>query len=162
MRCTTKLTAFTVVAVGSLWIAAAESVAQQPQNPQGYYSYSPKIGNYASHMSRRAAMSGYTRKPQAKAKGYPYLGAPLYPGPLQNIPHQVGGTTITNRAFDPHEMLYAHEYRSLYGPYYYKVKGNWIWTPFGMESHDKWELIGTEVKVKYHAREGLLSSFYLR
>ena len=62
---------------------------------------------------------------------------------------QVGGTKFTNQAFAPHEMLYAHSYRALYPPYYYKVKGSWIWTPFGMESHDKWQLQGTEVKVNY-------------
>ena len=160
MRRKTNMTALAVVAVGSLWIAANESFAEYPPSPQAYYSYSPKLATYTSHMASRAAMAG--GGPTApQQKGYPYLGAPLYPCPRQNIPHQVGGAMITNRAFDPHEMLYAHEYRSLYPPYYYKVKGSWIWTPFGMESHDKWELMGTDVKVKYHAREGIFSSFYL-
>jgi hypothetical protein len=160
MDCTTKMTAFAVVLVGSLWIVASESQAQSPQQ-QGYYSYSPQVTRYNSHMVRRAAMAGGAAR-QPQRKGYPYLGAPLYPCPKQNIPHQIGGTLITNRAFDPHEMLYEHEYRSLYPPYYYKVKGSWLWTPFGIESHDKWELIGTEVNVKYHAREGLFSNFFLR
>jgi hypothetical protein len=159
MRCTTKMTGFAVVLVGSLWIATSESYAQAPQ-AQGSYSYSPKLATYNSHMARRAALGGGARALQQK--GYPYLGASLYPSPKQNIPHQVGGTMITNRAFDPHEMLYAHEYRSLYPPFYYKVKGSWLWTPFGIESHDKWELIGTEVKVKYHAREGIFANFFLR
>lgn len=90
---------------------------------------------------------------------YPYLGAPLYSSPKQDIPQKIGGTLITNQAFAPHEMLYPHEYRSMYGPFYYRVKGNWIWTPFGMESHDKWELMGTEVKVKYRPTYSLGSLF---
>ena len=63
---------------------------------------------------------------------------------------------ITNPALAPHEMLYEHEYRALYPPFYYRVKGWWIWTPFGVESHDKWELIGTEVRVRYKSRPSLL------
>ena len=81
--------------------------------------------------------------------GYARLNAPLYPSPVQNIPHQVGGVVITNPALAPHEMLYEHEYRGLYPPFYYKVKGWWVWTPFGIESHDRWELTGTEVRVRY-------------
>ena len=84
--------------------------------------------------------------------GYAQLNAPLYPAPLQNIPHQVGGTMITNPALAPHEMLYEHEYRALYPPFYYRVNGWWAWTPFGVESHDKWELMGTEVRVQYRSR----------
>jgi len=87
--------------------------------------------------------------------GYARLSAPLYPCPVQNIPVQVGGVVITNPALAPHEMLYAHEYRSLYPPFYYKVKGGWLWTPFGIESHDKWELQGTEIRVKYMSRRNL-------
>lgn len=90
---------------------------------------------------------------------YPQLNTPLYPCPRQDIPVQVGGTQITNQAFAPHEMLYAHEYRGLYPPFYYRVKGSWLWTPFGVESHDKWELMGTEVKVKYRSNYSLLSGF---
>ncbi len=88
--------------------------------------------------------------------GFARLNAPLYPAPVQNIPHQVGGVVITNPALAPHEMLYEHEYRALYPPFYYRVKGWWIWTPFGVESHDKWELIGTEVRVRYKSRPSLL------
>jgi len=88
--------------------------------------------------------------------GFASLGAPLYPSPVQNIPHQVGGVVITNPALAPHEMLYEHEYRALYPPFYYKVNGWWAWTPFGVESHDKWELIGTEVRVRYKAKSNLL------
>lgn len=82
---------------------------------------------------------------------YPQMHAPLYPCPVPNVPAYVGGTTYTNQAFAPHEMLYPHQYKSLYPPFYYKVRGGWWWTPFGMESHDKWELQGTEVKVKYRS-----------
>ncbi|MFT5324617.1 MAG: hypothetical protein ACI8P0_002481 [Planctomycetaceae bacterium] len=99
-------------------------------------------------------------KPQhAAVKGYPRLNAALYSSPQGNIPPQTGGTMITNEAFAPHELMYPHEYRSMYGPFYYRVKGNWIWTPFGMESHDKWELMGTEVKVKYRSNYSLFSLF---
>jgi hypothetical protein len=56
-------------------------------------------------------------------------------------------------------MLYPHEYKSMYGPFYYRVKGKWLWTPFGMESHDKWELLGTTVKVKYRPTHSLFSLF---
>jgi hypothetical protein len=88
--------------------------------------------------------------------GYARLNAPLYPAPVQNIPYQVGGVVITNPALAPHEMLYEHEYRGLYPPFYYRVNGWWAWTPFGVESHDKWELMGTEVRVRYRNRSNLL------
>ena len=88
--------------------------------------------------------------------GYARLNAPLYPAPIQNIPHQVGGVVITNPALAPHEMLYEHEYRGLYPPFYYKVKGWWVWTPFGVESHDRWELTGTEVRVRYRNTSNIL------
>ena len=77
----------------------------------------------------------------------------------ETTPPWNGATIVTNQAFAPHEMLYPHEYRSMYGPFYYRVKGSWIWTPFGMESHDKWELTGTEVRVKYRSNYHLLSGF---
>lgn len=82
---------------------------------------------------------------------YPQMHAPLYPCPVPNVPAYVGGTVYTNQAFAPHEMLYAHKYKALFPPFYYKVSGKWWWTPFGMESHDRWELQGTEVKVKYRS-----------
>ena len=87
------------------------------------------------------------------------MHAPLYPCPVPNVPTYVGGTTYTNQAFAPHEMLYPHEYKSLYPPFYHKVSGKWWWTPFGMESHDKWELQGTEVKVKYRSSYRWFSGF---
>lgn len=91
---------------------------------------------------------------------YPQMHAPMYPCPVPNVPTYVGGTTYTNQAFAPHEMLYPHEYKSLYPPFYYKVRGGWWWTPFGMESHDKWELQGTEVKVKYRSSYRWFSGYH--
>jgi hypothetical protein len=109
----------------------------------------------------RSAMYPMALPPQQAApqRGYPNLGAPMYPCPLPNIPVQVGGTQVTNPAFAPHEMLYPHQYRAMYGPFFYRVKGSWIWTPFGIESHDKWELQGTEVKVNYKSRISPFSGF---
>jgi hypothetical protein len=83
--------------------------------------------------------------------GYVKLGAPLYPSPRPNIPIWTGATMITTPALAPHEMLYPHTYRSMHGPYYHRVKGGWIWTPFGIRSHERWELQGTQVEVKYRS-----------
>ena len=91
--------------------------------------------------------------------GYPYLNAPLYSSPVQNVPYQVGGTLITNQAFAPHEMLYPHTYHAIYPPYYYSVKGSWMISPWGVWSRDTWRLQGTEVKVKYRSRIPLLTGF---
>jgi len=93
----------------------------------------------------------------APPKQYPHLAAPLYPAPVQTVPPGIGGVVYTNPAFAPHELLYAHTYKALYPPYYYKVSGLWWWTPFGMESHDNWKLQGTLVKVKYWTRLDPLS-----
>jgi hypothetical protein len=56
-------------------------------------------------------------------------------------------------------MMYGHSYRALYPPFYYRVKGGWLWTPFGIDSHDHWELMGTEVKVKYRTEFSPLANF---
>lgn len=85
----------------------------------------------------------------------------MYPSPQPNIPHQMGGTIITNQAFAPHEMLYPHTYRAMYPPYYYKATGGWIVTPWGVWSHDNWKLLGTEVEVKYKSRHSHFSKFAL-
>jgi hypothetical protein len=98
--------------------------------------------------------------PVYNAGMYPALGAPLYPCPVQNTPPWNGGTIITNQAFAPHEMLYPHRYHAMYPPFYYKVRGCWLWTPFGMRQHEHWELQGTEVKVNYRSRIGLFSGFH--
>lgn len=89
--------------------------------------------------------------------GYVRLGAPLYPSPRPNIPIWTGSTMITNPAFAPHEMMYPHTYRSMSGPYYHRVKGGWIWTPFGIRSHERWELQGTQVEVKYRSHVPLIT-----
>ena len=124
-------------------------------------------GQYARpQMPRMAAgypMPGRMNFQQAHARGrMPSFSAPLYPCPVQNVPAQVGGVMYTNQAFAPHEMLYAHEYRAMYPPYYYRVKGHWLWTPFGVESHDTWEPVVTEVKVKYRTDYNPLAAFFPR
>lgn len=91
--------------------------------------------------------------------GYPQLNAPLYTSPVQHVPHQVGGTLITNQAFAPHEMLYPHTYRAMYGPYYFRVNGSWMVSPWGVWSRDNWKLQGTEVEVKYRSKIPLLAGF---
>jgi hypothetical protein len=97
--------------------------------------------------------------PNITPTGYPWLNAPMYPCPLPYIPYQVGGTLITNQAFDPHEMLYPHTYRSLYPPYYYEVTGGWKVFPWGVGQSETWRLRGTYVSVKYHSSWGLFSGW---
>lgn len=91
--------------------------------------------------------------------GYPYLNAPMYPTPRPNIPYQVGGTMLTNQAFFPQEMLHPHEYHALYPPYYHKVSGRWIVTPWGVMSSEEWRLQGTEVEVEYKPYISWFSGF---
>ena len=79
----------------------------------------------------------------------PRTGAALYPAPVPGIPHQVGGTAIPSQFLHPHEMTYAHRYKAIYPPYYYKVNGGWMVTPFGVWSKENWHLQGTQVDVKY-------------
>lgn len=93
---------------------------------------------------------------------YPQLGAPLYPSPVQNTPPWTGTTMITNQALAPHEMLYPHTYHAMYPPFYYKVRGGWVWTPFGMRQHENWKLEGTEVLVKYRSHIPLLNGYSFR
>jgi len=90
--------------------------------------------------------------------GYVRIGAPMYPTPRPNIPIWSGSTVITNQALAPHEMLYPHTYRAIYPPYYHRVKGGWLLTPFGVRSHEKWELQGTMVQVKYRSHYPALMS----
>lgn len=91
---------------------------------------------------------------------YPYLNAPLYPYPQPNVPVQVGSSLITNQAFYPQEMLYPHDYESMYPPYYYRAKGWWVATPFGTRSDERWELLGTKVKVKYRSAIPFWTGFH--
>jgi len=76
---------------------------------------------------------------------YPQLNSSLYPCPKQNVPVEVGQTFITNQAFYPHEMLYAHQYRALYPPFFYDNKCGLTCLPF----FPKPCLKGTLVTVKY-------------
>lgn len=96
---------------------------------------------------------------QRVARGYPYLNAPLYTAPTQRVPYQVGGVFYTNQAFAPHEMLHEHEYEALYPPFFYKVGGHWIMTPWGVWSSEHWDLQGTEVEIEYKSRKPLFSLF---
>lgn len=91
---------------------------------------------------------------------YPVLNAPLYSSPVQYVPAYAGGSVITNQALAPHEMLYPHRYHAMYGPFYYKVNGVWVVTPFGVRQHEKWQLQGTHVKVNYHDHFRLFSGFH--
>jgi hypothetical protein len=75
----------------------------------------------------------------------PELNSSLYPTPVPYVPREVGWTVITNQALAPHEMLYAHQYRALYGPYYYRKCLGSCCIPF----IPKPCLQGTMVKVKY-------------
>lgn len=85
---------------------------------------------------------------------------PLYPSPRPGIPHGVGGTAIVHQALHPHEMLYAHRYKSMYGPFYYKVHGKWMVTPFGVWSKENWKLQGTTVDVKYKSHISPWAKFH--
>ncbi|MEZ6125319.1 MAG: hypothetical protein R3C49_19395 [Planctomycetaceae bacterium] len=93
--------------------------------------------------------------------GYSGSGpGPLYPCPVPGIPQQIGGSAIVHQAFHPHEMLYAHRYKSMYGPYYYKVHGGWVVTPFGVWSKENWKLQGTTVDVKYKSHISPFAMFH--
>ena len=110
------------------------------------------------------SQSGYEMPPgQGTVMGsgnYAQTHAPLYPCPVPNVPTNVGGTYITSQYLSPHEMLYPHTYRSMYGPFYWKVHGKWVLTPFGVRSHDCWQLQGTEVTVKYRSHYKPFSGFH--
>ncbi|MCA9087348.1 MAG: hypothetical protein KDA90_01805 [Planctomycetaceae bacterium] len=139
-------------------------------------SMTAMLGNTAFAQGYYAPPQAYSNAPQVQAVGhqqvyqqpyvapsygaYPQLSAPLYPAPVQNTPAYAGRTLITNQAFAPHEMLYPHDYHAMYGPFYYKVHGGWIWTPLGMRQHENWKLQGTEVKVKYRSQIPLLTGYH--
>ena len=92
-------------------------------------------------------------------EGHVYLNAPLYTAPVQHVPIQVGGTMITNPAFAPHEMLYAHDYSAMYGPFYHRARGGWVVTPWGVRSNERWTLEGTRVNVKYRSKIPFFTGF---
>ncbi|MEZ6064503.1 MAG: hypothetical protein R3B90_02075 [Planctomycetaceae bacterium] len=112
-----------------------------------------------------AAPQGYAPPPMMAAPHcgpnvYPRLNAPMYPSPVQHTPTWNGGTFITNQAFAPHEMTYPHRYHAMYPPFYHKVKGRWIVTPFGVRQHEDWKLEGTEVIVNYRSSYKLFGGFH--
>lgn len=94
------------------------------------------------------------------APGVARVDGALYPSPHGGIPPYVGQTMITNPAFDPHEMLYAHRYRGLYGPFYHKTCRHWILTPFGICKTEKRVLMGTEVRVNYKSHISPFALFW--
>jgi hypothetical protein len=118
-----------------------------PLPTQSVHGNSPGLYSTISH--------GVAQGPASQAQGASASGAPLHPGtalypsPIPGIPQQVGGTAISSQFLNPHEMLYAHQYRAMYPPYSYKVNGKWMVTPFGVWSHEDWHLQGTMVDVKY-------------
>ena len=147
------LAVLVVIIAGSVYADSAS--AQAP--------YGPYVQSRVPRMASGYPMPGRMNYPLAtQTRRIPQFNASLYPCPQQGIPVQVGGTMLTNQAFAPHELLHAHEYRAMYPPYYYRVKGHWLWTPFGIESHDRWELSGTEVKVKYRTSYNPLAAFFPR
>lgn len=143
----------------------ADGIATQAYNAEGdagangTQSASPQTGSPARVVGPPPAAFRGPALVQV-APGYPYLNAPLYTCPRQDIPYQMGGTVITNQAFSPHEMLYKHDYKAMYPPFYYRAKGGYIWTPFGIHSHERWKLQGTVVRVKYRSHYGLFSAFH--
>ena len=98
--------------------------------------------------------------PMSSGGQYPQPGAALYPAPVPGIPQQMGGAAIMNQAFHPHEMLYPHKYHAMYPPYYYKVNGGFMVTPFGVWSHEDWHLQGTRVDVKYKSHISPFALFH--
>jgi len=142
--------ALAALVAGPLFVQTV--AAQTPQRPL-----------IRSAMPRMAAGYPMSRATQAARRSrIPTYSAPMYPCPIQNIPVQMGGTMFTNQAFAPHELLHGHEYRAMYAPFYYRVKGHWLWTPLGIESHDQWDVVGTEVKVKYRTNYNPLGAFFPR
>jgi hypothetical protein len=155
---------------------AAQQPAQQPAAEPGasHGSVSQTRYEYPPHYQVNDHLSGVMTHiphpvtapywlppdaPNVTPTGYPFTNAPMYPTPLPNIPYQVGATVLTNQAFDPHEMLYAHTYRALYPPYFYEVHGGWKVMPWGVTNVEHWKLRGTLVTVKYHSSIKLFSGF---
>lgn len=140
------------------------TAGRTPVQTAAHWAYGPNRGPYGPPSSPQVVAAPSRPQPSdpstaGLAPGVAQLQAPLYPTPRPDIPYQVGGTVITNQAFSPHELLYPHEYRALYPPYYYKVHGGWVVTPWGVWSSDRWELQGTEVRVKYNPKISWLSAF---
>lgn len=137
--------------------------AGMPAPSQISYSAPPAPTGPAPTPINADANRGNVAVPPIQQQGYVRLGAPMYPTPRPNIPIWTGSTVVTNQAFAPQEMLYPHTYRAMYPPFYHRVKGGWLVTPFGVRSHERWQLQGTMVQVKYRSSyPGLFSgSFWL-
>lgn len=133
------VTAVSTVVLGVLMMPSVRATEPQP------------VGTVGSE----AIVPGVPSQP-----GYVQLGAALYPSPQPYVPVETGATFITSHALAPHEMLYPHTYRALYPPYYHRVRGSYIWTPFGIKSHEKWELQGTMVQVKYRSKQPLFKGLF--
>jgi len=130
------------------------ALAQAPQVQQANYGLPSGPAQYGP------AQQGPVQYGQGVNVGqYPQLNAPLYPSPVQYTPPWNGGSIYTNQALAPHEYLYPHRYKALYPPFYYKVHGGWIVTPWGVRQHDRWKLEGTQVKVNYMSHRAPFSFF---
>jgi len=145
------------VAAGSALLLAMAVTTSQASNPPGLLpvpaaSQHVQPVQYQYHPHAQPTIPTPDTQP-----GYPYLNAPLYPVPRPDIPIQMGSTLITNQAFHPQEMLYPHDYTAMYPPFYYRSKGNWILTPWGVRTDERWELQGTKVKVKYRSHAPIWS-----
>jgi hypothetical protein len=144
-------------AQGAMQIPAHVDAGHGDVKQAGFFDHAGVIVHHPIPVDTPLYLSPYA--PQITPNGYPATNAPLYPVPLPNIPYQTGGTFITNQAFDPHEMLYPHSYRSLYPPYYFEVVGGWKTLPCGVFQGEKWRLRGTVVTVKYHSSYRLLGGY---
>jgi hypothetical protein len=145
----------TVLAVGT-----HTAQAQQPYNsPTPVRTIVVHQAPEATPVPTTMDASGASGDGAAYVPMYPLTNSPLYPAPVPHVPYQMGGTAITNQAFAPHEFLYPHTYRAMYGPFYYKVNGHWVACPFGSKTYENWELMGTEVEVKYKSHISPLSRF---
>lgn len=136
-------------------LPAAQGATNPGAHPASYgHPGNVPVSGVEAHVPGVDPYSGYVNQGQ-----YPQLNAPLYPSPVQYTAPWTGGTVITNQAFAPHEMLYPHTYHAMYPPFYHKVKGSWIVTPFGVRQHEHWKLQGTEVTVKYRSSYPVFSNF---
>ncbi|QDU80952.1 hypothetical protein Pla110_26880 [Polystyrenella longa] len=146
-----------ILSVWSLTAQAADQVVYRPTQPVPISRMQTVSQPIPHHIDGPPSQMGGVH---TASDGYPYLNAPLYPSPSPFVPARVGSTVITNQAMDPHEMLYPHRYRAMYGPYSYRVHGGWIWTPFGIHSQEHWKLQGTMVDVKYHSEISPFALFH--
>ncbi len=134
---------------------------QQYQAPAPVYRNSGGVYSTVAHGVAGPTALTQPRPASNSQSGVPNSpGTALYPSPVPGVPQQMGGTSVSNQFLNPHEMLYAHQYKALYPPYYYKVNGKWIVTPFGVWSHEDWHLQGTQVDVKYKSHISKFALFH--